>query len=241
VKPNYFDYSEEERRLIREAEIILFPTLNYAQFLTTGGKRIFPSLETHLYADEKIKQTTLFYLLGIPHPRTRIYFPLHHHHILQDFTFPFVGKVARRSAQGRGVFKIENQEALDRYLSQNKIAYIQEWLPHTRDLRVILINYEPTLSYWRETAPGNFRANVYQGGRVQFDHIPGEAVELAGEAARRCKLDDVGLDLIEHDGRWHVIEANMKYGRKGLKMKGLDLKEIIRGKLLSGDLLKTAR
>jgi len=28
----------------------------------------------------------------------------------------------------------------------------------------------------------------------------------------------------------------MKYGRKGLKMRGLNLKEIIRGKLLSGEL-----
>ena len=33
-----------------------------------------------------------------------------------------------------------------------------------------------------------------------------------------------------------IIEANMKYGRKGLRMKGLDLKEILRTKLLAGEL-----
>ena len=109
VKPNFLDYTSRERDLILSSERILFPTLNYAQFLTTMGKKIFPSLETYLYADEKIKQTTLFYMLGIPHPGTRIYYHLHHQDILQDFNFPFVGKFPRNSARGRGVFLIHQQ------------------------------------------------------------------------------------------------------------------------------------
>jgi ribosomal protein S6--L-glutamate ligase len=52
----------------------------------------------------------------------------------------------------------------------------------------------------------------------------------------KCRFDDVGMDLIRHKNNWYVIEANMKYGRKGLKMKGLDSKQLIREKLLSGDL-----
>ena len=31
-------------------------------------------------------------------------------------------------------------------------------------------------------------------------------------------------------------KANMKYGRQGFKMKGLDLKEILRMKLVAGEL-----
>ena len=81
VKPNFLDYTAVERKLIMDADIILYPTLNYAQFFTTMGKRIFPSLETYLYSDEKIKQTTLFLMLSIPHPRTRIYYHLHHQDI----------------------------------------------------------------------------------------------------------------------------------------------------------------
>ena len=60
VKPNFQDYTSQEKKMILDSPRILFPTLNYAQFLTTMGKQIFPSLETYLYADEKIKQTTLF-------------------------------------------------------------------------------------------------------------------------------------------------------------------------------------
>jgi ribosomal protein S6--L-glutamate ligase len=237
VKPNFNDYTAEEKDLIFRSTLVLYPTHNYAQFLATLGKRFFPSLETCLYADEKIKQTTLFYMLGLPHPRTRLYYHLHHHGILEDFDFPFVAKLPRASAQGRGVFKIENRNQLGEYLQRTHIAYIQEYLPHERDVRVVLINYEPVVAYWREPKTGSFKTNLYQGGSVNFRDIPEQAVETAREAARQCKFDDVGLDLIPYRGTWYIIEANMKYGRQGLRMKGLDLKDIIREKLLSGELL----
>jgi len=236
VKPNFLDYTSHERDLIFHSERVLFPTLNYAQFLTTIGKKIFPSLETYLYSDEKIKQTTLFYMLGIPHPTTRIYYHLHHQDILKDFDFPFIGKLARRSARGRGVFLIHNKEELEGYLRLTKIAYIQEFLPHDRDLRVVLINYEPLLAYWRIRRQGDFRTNLSQGGEINFNDIPSEGVRVAQETAQKCRFDDVGLDLIRSQGKWYIIEANMKYGRKGLKMKALDLKDIMRKKLLSGEI-----
>jgi ribosomal protein S6--L-glutamate ligase len=236
VKPNFMDYTPHERKLIFSSQIILYPSLNYAQFFTTLEKRIFPSLETHIYADEKIKQTTLFYMLGIPHPRTKIYYRLHHREIPKEFSFPFIAKLARSSARGRGVFKVHNSEELEKYLSLTHIGYIQEFLPHERDLRVVLINYQPVLAYWRIRAPGDFRTNLYQGGTINFDDIPPEGINIAQESARKCKFDDVGIDLIQSGGKWYVIEANMKYGHKGLRMKRIDLKEIIRKKLLSGEI-----
>lgn len=238
VKPNFPDYSSNERHLMEEADTILYPTLNYAQFFTTMGKRIFPSIETYLYADEKIKQTTLFYMLGIPHPRTRIYYPLHHGDILRDFSFPFIAKLPRASAQGKGVFRIDSMEDLEAYLSLTKVAYAQEYLPHRRDLRIVLINCKPVLAYWRECAPGVFKSNLYQGGSINFEDIPPEPLLKAVETAKKCRFNDVGLDFIENSGKWYLIEANMKYGRKGLKVKGMDLKQILREKLLSGELLK---
>ena len=234
VKPNFQDYTQAEKGVLFNAPFVLYPTLNYAQFLSTMGKKIFPSLETYLYADEKIKQTTLFYMAEIPHPRTRIYYTLHRKDILNDFRFPFIGKIPRSSARGRGVFRIQNNEELERYLNLTKIAYIQEFLPHERDLRVVIIHDEPVLAYWRISMPGDFRTNLSQGGEIDFDHIPDEGVKAALEAARKCRFNDVGMDLICSGNRWFVIEANMKYGRKALKMKGFDLKQVLRERLLSG-------
>ncbi len=236
IRPNFMDYSPRERGLILGSKIILYPSLNYAQFLTTMGKKIFPSLETYLYADEKIKQTTLFHMLGVPHPRTRIYYRRHHNDILNDFDFPFVAKLPRRSSQGRGIFRINNQDELKEYLELTKVAYIQEYIPHSRDLRVILINYKPVLAYWRESTPRTFKTNVYQGGTINFRDIPHEGLLMAQEYAIKCNFNDAGLDMMNINGQWHLIEANMTYGRKGLKIKGMDLKQIIREKLLSGEL-----
>ena len=236
VRPNFLDYTPEERRIILDSRLILFPTLNYAQFLTTLGKRIFPSLETYLYADEKIKQTTLFYMLGIPHPKTRIYYKRHHSDILKDFSYPFIAKIPRASSRGRGVFMIRDKKDLESYLSLTKVAYIQEYLPHKKDLRVVLINYDPVISYWRIKKDGEFRTNIAQGGKISFEDIPEEAIYSARECAQRCRFNDVGMDLIYHDGKWYVIEANMKYGRKGLISRGMSIKEIFREKLLSGEI-----
>ena len=237
VKPNFLDYTPAQRALIYAADLVLYPTLVYAQLISTMGKKVFPSLETYLYADEKIMQTTLFYLQRVVHPRTRFYYPLHHQEIVRDFPFPFVAKIPRRSAQGKGVFLIRDEDDLKTYLGMTKIAYIQEYLPHERDLRVILINYDPVLAYWRVRKAGNFRTNLFQGGSIDFKNIPLEGIAAAREAALKCRFDDVGVDLIQHDDIWYVIEANMKYGRKGLQMKGMDLKQLIRQKLLSGELL----
>jgi ribosomal protein S6--L-glutamate ligase len=236
VKPNFFDYTPNERSLILDSDLILYPTLNYAQFLTTIGVSIFPSLETYIYSDEKIKQTTLFNMLGIPHPRTRIYFRLHHGDILKDFDFPFIAKLPRRSSQGRGIFMINNPVELASYLSLTNVAYIQEYIPHNRDLRIILINYTPILAYWRERTEKTFKTNLYQGGKINFKDIPKEGLSCAQEYARKCRLNDVGLDMIYFNGKWCLIEANMNYGRKGLNLKGMDLKDIIKKKLLSGEL-----
>jgi ribosomal protein S6--L-glutamate ligase len=239
VKPNFSDYTAEEQALIAAAPVVLYPTLNYAQFFTTIGKKIFPSVETYLYADNKIKQTTLFSMLDIPHPRTKFYYRPQTEIIRQDFSFPFIAKIAKASARGRGVFLVRNTDELLRYLHRTRIAYIQEYLPHDRDLRVVLINYKVVIAYWRLQAPGEFRANLHQGGTMDFNNIPSEAIRLAQECARACRLNDVGLDFLHSNNRWHLIEANMQYGRMGLTKKGLVLKEVIRKMLLAGELLST--
>ncbi|MFC1844872.1 RimK family alpha-L-glutamate ligase [Thermodesulfobacteriota bacterium] len=236
VRPNFNDYTQEERRKIHDAEFILYPSLNYAQYFTTMGKKIFPSVETYLYAGQKMKQTTLFNMLSISHPRTRIYLQRQFSRIENDFPFPFIAKIPRASSRGRGVYKITDSDQLRKYLEKTKFAYIQEYLPHEKDLRVILINYYPVLAYWRKLSPGDFRTNLFQGGKIDFDNISQDALQLAQEFARKCNFNDVGLDLLQSNGKWYLIEANMQYGRDGLKKKNMVLKEVIREKLLAGTL-----
>jgi ribosomal protein S6--L-glutamate ligase len=236
VKPNFHDYTQAERQKIHEAECVLYPSLNYAQYFTTMGKKIFPSVETYLYAGQKMKQTTLFNMLSIPHPKTTIYLKREFDRIEKEFPFPFIAKIPRASSRGRGVFKITDSAELGQYLEKTKFAYIQEFIPHDKDLRVVLINYEPVLAYWRKLPNGDFRTNLFQGGVIDFDNIPHDVIQLARVFARKCNFNDVGLDLLQSNEKWYLIEANMQYGREGFKKKNMVLKEIIRQKLLAGTL-----
>jgi ribosomal protein S6--L-glutamate ligase len=140
VKPNFSDYGPEECELIRNAKKVYYPTGFYADLFDAAGKTIFPSYHTYKFSQDKIKQTAVFDLLNIPHPRTRIFYGKRQKEKIGEyFTYPYIAKIARGSAMGRGVFLIKSRQDLDAYLSLTGPAYIQEYLPIDRDLRVVVI------------------------------------------------------------------------------------------------------
>lgn len=237
VRPNLADYPQEHRRLLSRAQTVYYPTQAFAAQFQALGKRIFPSLESHLLEGDKIKQTIMLEMAGLPHPRTRVFYGSQRSEILKHFSFPFIAKVPRASAGGLGVFLIRDQAELTDYLALNQQpAYIQEYLPLERDLRVLCVGFEPVCCYWRWSEPGNFRTNVAQGGRVDFSQVPKEAVELAVEAAKVCNLDDVGVDVVMAGGRTMLLEFNVKYGHKGPGLAGMDVRRLVVEKILRGEL-----
>lgn len=237
VKPNLADYDGKEKRLIREADTIYYPSTLYAELFHAMGKRIFPSLSTYLFSQDKIKQTALFQIMGIPHPRTRVFYGKSQKtRITAYFSFPFIAKIPRGSAMGRGVFLIRNEKELYEYSQQTNIAYIQEFFPSDRDLRVVVVGGKPVLAYWRKAPDGDFRSNLAVGGNVDLNNLPAEAIALAVETAIKCDWDDVGLDLLPYRGKYYIIEANMKYGREGFRHAGRDYNQMMERMLENGDL-----
>ena len=223
VRSNFSDYSPQEAALIREAKKIYYPTPFYADLFDSIGKATFPSYHTYTCVQDKIKQTALFQLLDVPHPRTRVFYgkrqkkSIPHH-----FTFPFIAKVPRGSALGRGVYLIHNDADLRDYLEQVSPAYVQEYLPIDRDIRVVVIGSHIVHAYWRIAPPNEFRSNLALGGRISLESIPKGALDLALRVARACRWDDVGIDICEHNDQFYILEANMKYGREGFREAGLD-------------------
>ncbi|MFH0725282.1 MAG: RimK family alpha-L-glutamate ligase [Pseudomonadota bacterium] len=237
VKPNFSDYGDEEARLIRSARIIYYPTPHYADLFDTAGIKTFPSYHTYKCVQDKIKQTALFQLLGIPHPRTRFYYGTRQKKkITDDFAFPFIGKIPRGSALGRGVFLIRDRSELEQYLIVTDVAYIQSYLPIDRDMRIVVIGAKVVHGYWRVAPPGDFRTNVAIGGRIQLDSLPPAALELARHTARVCRWDDVGIDICSHNGGFYVLEANMKYGKAGFRMAGIDYMRLMERMITDGEI-----
>ena len=234
VRPNIEDYSETELRLLRKAETVYYPSRLYEDVFVALGKRVFPA-NYYRFMGDKIKQTGLFTLLEIPHPRTRIYYGSQKSsRILHDFSYPFIAKIPRGSSKGRGVFLIRNEENLELYVERCSPAYIQEYVPIDRDLRVVLVGGKTVHAYWRIARPGEFRSNVSQGGRISLRGIPSEALRFAEEVARLCRFDEVGLDICAANEGYLVLEANMVYGLKGFELANLDIYELLNRRLAEG-------
>jgi ribosomal protein S6--L-glutamate ligase len=223
VHTNFNEYPPDDREEIRRADTIYYPTTFYADLFNSIGKRTFPSYHTYKCVQDKIKQTALFDLLGIPHPRTRVFYGKRQQSaITRYFEFPFIAKIARGSARGRGVFLIRDRESLEHYSEHNSVAYIQDYLPSDRDMRIIFIGRRVVHAYWRIAAEGDFRSNVSLGARICLDPVPDAALQLAAHTARACGWDDVGIDICRRNGEFYVLEANMKYGKEGFRKAGID-------------------
>ena len=234
-KPNFQDYSAQEQNLILNSKKIYYPTAFYADLFNAMGKETFPSYHTYKFALDKIKQTAVFNMLDIPHPKTKIFYGKKQKQtILFYFAFPFIAKKARGSAKGNDVYLIQNTEDLFVYLKNKGPAYIQEYFPIDRDMRVIIIGTKIRLAYWRIAAKDNFKTNISQGGTICFDPLNQKALDLARMTAQKCGWNDVGIDIIEHENRFYVLEANMKYGTKGFQKAGIDYKKMMTDLIVEG-------
>lgn len=235
VRPNFSDYNDNEKALIHGADKIYYPSSFYADLFDALGKPMFPSYHTYKFAQDKIKQTALFQMAGIPHPKTRVFYGNRQkNNITAYFSLPLIAKVARGSALGRGVFLIRCLKDLERYCRDNKTAYIQEYLPIDRDIRLVVIGSEVVHAYWRIAPEGDFRSNVAAGGRVDFSKVPAAAMELALTTAHVCGLDDVGIDVCEYQGNFYVLEVNVKYGKEGFRKAGIDYQQLMQRMIADG-------
>ena len=233
--PNFSDYTAKEAELIKNADKIFYPTAFYADLFNAMGKKTFPSFHTYKFAQDKIKQTAMFKLLDIPHPETRIFYgKKQKKSILDYFQFPFIAKEARGSSMGNGIYLIENPKQLLDYLEKTGPAYIQKFLPIKRDMRIIVIGKEPVLFYWRLAKKNEFRTNISQGGEISFAPLPQQAIDLALSTAIKCGWDDVGIDVIEYKGKFLILEANMKYGRKGFRKANINYKNLLESLITGG-------
>ncbi|MCF6248875.1 MAG: RimK family alpha-L-glutamate ligase [Desulfobacula sp.] len=236
-KPNFSDYSAKEQTLIQQAKKIYYPTAFYADLFNAMDKKTFPSFHTYKFAMDKIKQTAIFQLQGIPHPKTHIFYGnKQKQEILDHFTFPFIAKKARGSAKGNNIYLIHTHLDLEKYLVMTGPAYIQQYMPIKKDMRIIIIGSKIRLAYWRIACHGNFKTNLSQGGVIGFDSLPQKALDLAQKTAIACGWDDVGIDIIESENQFYVLEGNMKYGTRGFKAAGINYKDLLEQLILKKEI-----
>jgi hypothetical protein len=87
-----------------------------------------------------------------------------------------------------------------------------------QDLRVYVVGDRVIGAMHRHAAEGDWRTNVARGGSVEdvTESTPEGVLDLARRAAATLGLDYAGVDLIEGDDEWYILEVNPTAGFKGL-------------------------
>jgi RimK family alpha-L-glutamate ligase len=121
---------------------------------------------------------------------------------------------------GGGAWVVDLAEPVNPRVGERQ-AFLQQFIERDgrpRDTRVYIVDDEHIGSMYRYAPDGEWRTNVSFGGKVEdaTDDLPAAAVETARRAADVIDLDYAGVDLIETDGEWQVLEINPTAGFRGL-------------------------
>lgn len=125
--------------------------------------------------------------------------------------------------QGRGVVLAETRKAAESVVNAFKALkanlLVQEFIKEAdgKDLRLFVINNRVVAGIQREAAPGEFRANIHQGGTASIVKITQEEKNLATKAAKILGLKVAGVDIIRSKKGPLLLEVNSSPGLEGIE------------------------
>lgn len=135
---------------------------------------------------------------------------------------PLIVKLLEGS-QGRGVVLAETRKAAESVINAFKTLkanlLVQEFIKEAdgKDLRCFVIDGKVVASIQRTAAPGEFRANIHQGGSADIVKITPEERKLAIAAAKALGLTIAGVDIIRSKNGPLLLEVNSSPGLEGIE------------------------
>jgi len=121
---------------------------------------------------------------------------------------------------GGGTWKVGRDEEVNPVVGE-RYAFLQDLVERDgethRDLRVYVVNGEVIAAMRRYAPQNDWRTNVALGGTVEaVEDLPPEVEEMAAESAEVVGLDYAGVDIVEGEDGWFVLEVNPTAGFRGL-------------------------
>jgi len=134
------------------------------------------------------------------------------------------------STQGTGVVLAETNKAaesvINAFKSLDANILVQEFIREAkgRDMRCFVIDGKVVAAIERIAAPGEFRANLHQGGTAAIVKLTSAERRMAVRAARAMNLDVAGVDLIRSAKGPLLLEVNSSPGLEGIESAtGMDI------------------
>jgi RimK family alpha-L-glutamate ligase len=123
-------------------------------------------------------------------------------------------------SMGNGMTRVEDADVAYRVFHalalERAVYYLQETLPHDRDLRVFVVGGRVLAAI--ERVGNGWRANLARGASARPAELTAEQARVCVEAAEAVGVDYAGVDLLRAaDGREYVLELNSIPGWHGLQ------------------------
>lgn len=105
----------------------------------------------------------------------------------------------------------------------NEIFYLQKFIEHqNRDIRVLVLGNKAISGMYRVS--NNWKTNIHAGARMEPLELTNELKSLAVKAAKVTKTEIAGVDIVESEKGFLVIEVNSIPGFTALqKVTDIDL------------------
>lgn len=154
---------------------------------------------------------------------------------IKDIKFPCIVKIDD-GCQGEGVVKCDNFESCistcQALLVKSDFVLVQNFIENDGDYRVYVVGDEVIYTIKRIKPKGDFRNNVSQGGTSEKVDLPEKAKKVAINVVKACKGIFIGVDLIEKDGNYYVLEVNSQPGISGFRNNGSNFKDNYDGNIV---------
>ncbi len=125
--------------------------------------------------------------------------------------------------QGRGVVLAETSKAAESVINAFKSLkadiLVQEFIKEAqgKDIRCFVVDGKVVSAIQREAEPGEFRANVHQGGTASVIRPTADEKRIAIKAARCMGLAVAGVDIIRSAKGPLLLEVNSSPGLEGIE------------------------
>lgn len=135
---------------------------------------------------------------------------------------PLVVKLLE-STQGKGVVLAETpaaaQSVISAFRGLRADFLVQAFVAEARgaDIRCLVLDGRVVAAIRRRAAPGEFRANLHQGGTAEPVRITRAERDAAIRAARAFRLGLAGVDMLRGEDGPKVLEVNSSPGFQGIE------------------------
>lgn len=224
-KNSIIDYRKVAERRGRYAAVlgrverpILYEGLTILRSLEIGGERVFNNAEAIHNGQNKAYCSLFLSWAGIPHPRTIFGFASETiFNELDNMNFPVVFK-PWIGGRGIGIVRADNpgiaRDFIEIMEHNHQPFYIQEFVCDSkidkfRDIRAFVVGNDVIGAFYREASVDNWKTNLSYGGIPKKYKLDPAVKEMSLQAVKAIGADIAGVDVIESDEGYQVLEVNV--------------------------------